>query len=146
MTLHELMEWSGHSCPYSTLYCIRIRLTAAFVKADKISHMIGVLIDHDSQAMSETGPALYYGPGELYCANPFWNSCPHRMACIGCDFSLPKSSARTVALESRASIRRHLEEVPLAQNEQVIATGTSNNWTLSSAKSAINRQPKECYG
>ncbi|WP_260514570.1 tyrosine-type recombinase/integrase [Serratia fonticola] len=126
MTLHELMEWSGHSCPRSTLHYIRIRptrLAAAFVKADKISHMIGVLIDHDSQAMSETGPALYYDLGELYCTNPFWSSCPHRMACIGCDFSLPKTSARAVALESRASIRRYLEEVPLTPDEQAIANG-----------------------
>jgi hypothetical protein len=27
MTLHELMEWSGHSCPRSTLHYIRIRPT-----------------------------------------------------------------------------------------------------------------------
>lgn len=126
MTLHELMEWSGHSCPRSTLHYIRIRptrLAASFVKADKISHMIGVLIDHDSQAMTETGPALYYDLGELYCTNPFWSSCPHRMACIGCDFSLPKSSARAVALESRTSIRRYLEEVPLTPDEQAIVAG-----------------------
>lgn len=126
MTLHELMEWSGHSCPRSTLHYIRLRptrLAASFVKADKISHMIGVLIDHDSQAMTKTGPALYYDLGELYCTNPFWSSCPHRMACIGCDFSLPKSSARAVALESRTSIRRYLEEVPLTPDEQAIVAG-----------------------
>ncbi|BEM41310.1 integrase (plasmid) [Serratia marcescens] len=126
MTLHELMEWSGHSCPRSTLHYIRIRptrLAASFVKADKISHMIGVLIDHDSQAMTDAGPALYYDLGELYCTNPFWSSCPHRMACIGCDFSLPKSSARAVALESRTSIRRYLEEVPLTPDEQAIVAG-----------------------
>ena len=71
LTLHELMEWSGHSCPRSTLHYIRLRptqLAASFVKADKISHMIGVLIDHDSQAMTETGPALYYDLGKLYTA------------------------------------------------------------------------------
>ena len=126
MTLHELMEWAGHSCPHSTLHYIRVRptrLAAAFVKADKISHMIGVLIDHDSQAMTDTVPALYYDLGELYCTNPFWSNCPHRMACIGCDFSLPKSSARAVALESRTSIRRYLEEVPLTPDEQAIAAG-----------------------
>ncbi|MGF2656314.1 site-specific recombinase [Serratia marcescens] len=85
--------------------------------------MIGVLIDHDSQAMTDTGPALYFDLGELYCTNPFWSSCPHRMACIGCDFSLPKSSARAVALERRASIRRYLEEVPLTPDEQAIVAG-----------------------
>lgn len=62
MTLHELMEWAGHNCPHSTLHYIRIRpiwLAAVFVKANKIFHMIGVLIDHDSQPMTDTGPALY---------------------------------------------------------------------------------------
>jgi hypothetical protein len=126
MTLHELMEWSGHSCPRSPLHYIRIRptrLAASFVKADKISHMISVLIDHDSQAMTEAGPALYYDLGELYCTNPFWSSCPHRMACIGCDFSLPKASARAQVLESKAPVRRYLEEVPLTPDERTIVEG-----------------------
>lgn len=123
MTLHELMEWCGHSCPRSTLHYLRIRptrLAASFVKADKISHMISVLIDHDSKAMTESGPALYYDLGELYCTNPFWSSCPHRMACIGCDFSLPKMSAKAQILESKASIRRYLEEIPLTPDEKFI--------------------------
>ena len=59
----------------------------------------------------------------LHGTNPFWSSCPHRMACIGCDFSLPKNSARAVALESRTSIRRYLEEVTLTPDEQAIAAG-----------------------
>lgn len=125
-TLHELMEWSGHSCPRSTLHYIRIRptqLAASFVKADKISHMMSVLIDHDSQTMTETGPALYYDLGELYCTNPFWSSCPHRMACIGCDFGLPKTTAKAHAIESKDSIRRYLEEVPLTPDEKSIAEG-----------------------
>ncbi|MBU3893210.1 integrase [Serratia rubidaea] len=126
MTLHELMEWSGYSCPRSTLHYIRLRptrLAASFVKADKISHMISVLIDHDNQAITESGPALYYDLGELYCTNPFWSSCPHRMACIGCDFSLPKSSARAQVLESKASVRHYLEEVPLTPDERTVVEG-----------------------
>lgn len=93
------------------------------MKADKISHMIRVLIDHDSQVMTENGPALYYDLGNLYCTNPFWSSCPHRMACIGCDFSLPKISAQGQALESKVSIHRYLEEVPLTPDEKAIAEG-----------------------
>lgn len=85
--------------------------------------MISVLIDHDSKAMTESGPALYYDLGELYCTNPFWSSCPHRMACIGCDFSLPKNSARSLVMESKASIHRYLEEVPLTPDEKAIAEG-----------------------
>lgn len=126
MTLHELMAWSGHSCPRSTLHYIRIRptrLAASFVKADKISHMISVLIDHDSSFITESGLQVYYDLGELYCTNPFWSGCPHRMACIGCDFGLPKSSARGLALESKASIHRYLEEVPLTPDEKSIVEG-----------------------
>lgn len=144
MTLHELMEWSGHRSPGSTLHYIRIRptrLAASFVKADKISHMISVLIDHDSQSMTESGPALYYDLGELYCTNPFWSSCPHRMACIGCDFSLPKSSSRAQALESKASIHRYLEEVPLTPDEKAIAEGDIDRLTAFIKKMADQPPP-----
>ncbi len=42
------------------------------------------------------------------------------MACIGCDFNLPKESARGLLLESKASVKRYLEEVPLTVDEQEI--------------------------
>jgi len=45
------------------------------------------------------------------------------MACAGCDFNLPKESARGQALESKASIRRYLEEVPLNADERGIVEG-----------------------
>lgn len=123
MSLYELMQWSGHSTPQSTLHYIRIRptqLAASFVKADRIAHMISVLVDHDPEAVSLTGPATYYDLGESFCMNPFWSSCPHRMACIGCDFNLLKDSARGLMQESKTSIRRYLEEVPLTPDEKVI--------------------------
>ncbi|MEN4546281.1 tyrosine-type recombinase/integrase [Pantoea agglomerans] len=123
MSLHELMQWSGHSSAQSTMHYIRIRptqLAASFVKADRVAHMISVLIDHDPEAASLTGPATYYDLGDSYCMNPFWSSCQHRMACIGCDFNLLKESARGLVLESKASVRRYLEEVPLTPDERAI--------------------------
>jgi len=51
------------------------------------------------------------------------------MACIGCDFSLPKSSSQAQALESKASIRRYLEEVPLTPDEKAIAEGDIDKLT-----------------
>lgn len=42
------------------------------------------------------------------------------MACIGCDFNLLKQSARGLVLESKASVRRYLEEVPLIPDERAI--------------------------
>ncbi|MCQ0899211.1 MULTISPECIES: tyrosine-type recombinase/integrase [Enterobacterales] len=123
MSLYELMQWTGHSTPQSTMHYIRIRptqLAASFAKADRVAHMISVLIDHDPDAASLTGPATYYDLGDSYCTNPFWSSCQHRMACIGCDFNLLKDSARGLILESKASIRRYLEEVPLTPDERAI--------------------------
>jgi len=97
--------------------------SASFVKADRVAHMMSVLIDHDPDAVSLTGPAIYYDLGDSYCMNPFWSNCPHRMACIGCDFNLPKQSTRGLLLESKASVKRYLEEVPLTVDERAVVEG-----------------------
>ncbi|MFA0999500.1 integrase, partial [Pseudomonas syringae] len=63
MSLMELMQWSGHSSPSSTLHYIRIRptkLAASFVKADQMSHMVSVLIDHDVIARHSSDPYTFY--------------------------------------------------------------------------------------
>lgn len=62
--LHKLMVWPGHRCPRATLHYIRIRLTrlaGSFVKADKISHKISMLINHDRNGQ-EGVLARYYKP------------------------------------------------------------------------------------
>ncbi|MGL5306100.1 hypothetical protein [Aeromonas veronii] len=126
MSLIELMQWSGHSSPNSTLHYIRIRptkLAASFVKADQMAHMVSVLIDHDVIARQAEEPYVFYDLGDSYCSNPFWSTCPHRMACAGCDFNLPKASARAQALESKAFIGRYLEAVPLTADEKAIVEG-----------------------
>lgn len=126
MSLIELMQWSGHSSPSSTMHYIRIRptkLAASFVKADQMSHVISVIIDHDIATKKNNDPYIFYDLGNSYCTNPFWSTCPHRMACIGCDFNLPKDSARAQAVESKNSIRRYLEEVPLTPDEKNIVEG-----------------------
>ena len=126
MSLIELMQWSGHSSPTSTMHYIRIRptkLAASFAQADHMAHMISVLIDHDVAGKQSGEPYAFYDLGNSYCTNPFWSTCPHRMACAGCDFNLPKESARGQALESKASIRRCLEEVPLSADERGIVEG-----------------------
>jgi len=95
----------------------------AWLKADQMAHMISVLIDHDVIARHSDEPYTFYDLGDSYCSNPFWSSCPHRMACAGCDFNLPKDSTRAQALESKSSIRRYLEAVPLTPDERAIAEG-----------------------
>jgi hypothetical protein len=126
MSLIELMQWSGHSSPTSTMHYIRIRptkLAASFAQADHMAHMVSVLIDHEMAGQQPGQPYVFYDLGDSYCTNPFWSTCPHRMACAGCDFNLPKESARGQALESKASIRRYLEEVPLSADERGIVEG-----------------------
>lgn len=142
MSLYELMQWSGHSSPQSTMHYIRIRptqLAASFVKADRVAHMISVLIDHDPAATSLTGPATYYDLGDSFCTNPFWSSCPHRMACIGCDFNLPKRSARGLLLESKASVKHYLEEVPLTPDEKEVIEGDVEKLNAALMKTDIPR-------
>ena len=110
----------------ATLHYIRIRptkLAASFVKADQMAHMVSVLIDHDVIVRHSDAPYTFYDLGDSYCSNPFWSSCPHRMACAGCDFNLPKASARAQALESKSPIGRYLEAVPLTPDERAIAEG-----------------------
>ena len=66
MSLFELMRWSGHRSPKSTLYDIRTKptqLAGAFAKADQMSHLIEVLIDHTavvSGAAAKGEPYRYY--------------------------------------------------------------------------------------
>lgn len=126
MSLIEQMQWSGHSSPTSTMHYIRIRptkLAAWFAQADHMAHMVSVLIDHEMAGKQSGQPYAFCDLGGYYCTNPFWSTCPHRMACAGCDFNLPKESARGQALESKASIRRYLEEVPLSADERGIVEG-----------------------
>ena len=85
--------------------------------------MVSVLIDHEMAGKQSGEPYAFYHLGDSYCTNPFWTTCPQRMACAGCDFNLPKESAKGHALESKASIRRCLEEVPLSADERSIVEG-----------------------
>lgn len=129
MTLMELMKWCGHSSPESTMHYVRVtptRLASAFAKADQMAHMISVLIDHDavvSGAARDGAPYKYYDLGDTLCTNAFWSTCPHRLACAGCIFSLPKASAKAGALAARSSVTRMLEEVPLSPDERTAVEG-----------------------
>lgn len=129
MTLPELMAWCGHRNPKSTMHYIRVRptqLASAFARADQMAHMVRVLIDQEtvlSGAVRDGTPWKFYDLGHSYCTNAFWSTCPHRMACVGCSFNLPKNSAKAMAIEARASVTRLLEEVPLSPDERAAAEG-----------------------
>lgn len=48
------------------------------------------------------------------------------MACAGCDFNLPKASAKAEALTARSSLMRLLEEVPLSPDERAVVEGDAD--------------------
>jgi len=88
--------------------------------------MVRVLLDQEavlSGAARDGVPCKIYDLGHSYCTNAFWSTCPHRMACVGCSFNLPKNSAKAMAIEALASVTRLLEEVPLGPDERAAAEG-----------------------
>ena len=130
MTLLELMTWCGHRNPQSTMYYVRVkptRLAGAFARADRMAHMIEVVVDQEAiaggSAARDAAPWKYYDLGDSYCSNAFWSTCPHRMACAGCFFNVPKPSARGQALEAQRSAARLLEEVWLSPDERAAVEG-----------------------
>jgi len=91
---------------------IRVRptqLASAFAKADQAAHMIAVVLDQEaitSGAVRDGAPWKHYDLGHSYCSNAFWSTCPHRMACAGCFFNVPKQSAKGLILAVQQSAGR----------------------------------------
>lgn len=132
LSLPELMKWVGHRCSRSTMHYLAIRptrLAATFAQADRTAHMIEVLLDHEAVVNGDAAagrPYKFYDLGDSFCTNPFWSTCAHRMACARCDFNLPKDSSYAQALETRTSVQRLLETVPLSDDERAAAEGDRN--------------------
>jgi integrase len=126
MTLHELMEWLGHTSVQSTIRYVEvtpIKLGKAYQDADFFSHnvrTIQVLIDQDaivSGAAAQGEPWRYYDLGDGLCTNEFFVTCPHRVACAKCAFYVPKKSAKALFLESKANLLMMRQEIPLTEDE-----------------------------
>lgn len=129
MNLFELSKWCGHRDTKAIMSYVRSRptqLATAFAKADQSAHMIQVVVDQaviTAGAARDGTPWKYYDLGDSYCSNAFWSTCPHRMACAGCFFNIPKASAKGQALEAQRSAARLLEEVWLSPDERVAVEG-----------------------
>ena len=88
--------------------------------------MIEVVIDQEaitSGAVQNGTPWKHYDLGDSYCSNAFWSTCPHRMACAGCFFNIPKQSAKGLVLAAQQSATRLLEEVWLSPDERAAVEG-----------------------
>ena len=125
----------GHRSPQSTMHYIRVkptRLASAFAQADQLAHMIEVFIDHDaviSGAAQDGAPYKYYDLGKIrHCTNPFWTTCPHRMACVGCDFNFTSDIlVKGAALPAiHCPLRGSSEEVPLSPDERAAVEGDAD--------------------
>ena len=132
MTLFELQAWLGHQSPATTQHYVSTsptKLTQAYKDAGYFSRnvrAIEVLVDRDaitSGAVAEGSPWRYYDLGHGWCSYEFFDQCPHRMACARCDFYVPKDSERRIFLQTRDSLLRMLQEIPLSDEEKAAVDG-----------------------
>src|SRR5205814_2618267 len=66
-----------------------------------------------SGAAANGSPWRYYELGHGWCSYEFFEQCPHRMACARCDFYIPRDSDRGLWLQTRDSLLKMLQEIPL---------------------------------
>jgi hypothetical protein len=59
-----------------------------------------------SGAASEGSPWKYYDFGPGYCTYDFFATCPHRMACVRCQFYLPKNGTAAQLLSIKDNVPR----------------------------------------
>ena len=127
MTLFELQAWLGHRSPQSTQFYAKISpttLTRAYDDAGYFSRnvrTIEVLVDRDAVTSGATAggePWQHYDLGHGYCTYTFFEQCPHRMACVKCDFYVPKDSAKAHLIEAKGNLQKMLVSIPLTDDER----------------------------
>ena len=132
MTLFELQAWLGHQSPATTQHYVSTsptKLAQAYKDAGYFSRnvrAIEILIDRDvitSGAAANGSPWHYYELGHGWCSYEFFDQCPHRMACARCDFYIPKTSDHGVFLQTRDSLLKMLQEIPLSDEERAAVDG-----------------------
>jgi integrase len=132
MTLFELQAWLGHQSPATTQHYVSTsptKLAQAYKDAGYFSRnvrAIEVLIDQEaiiSGAAANGSPWRYYDLGHGWCSYEFFDQCPHRMACVRCDFYVPKTSVQGQWLETRDGLLKMLQEIPLSDEERAAVDG-----------------------
>ncbi len=72
-----------------------------------------------SGAAASGTPWQYVDLGHGYSTYNFFEQCPHRMACAGCDFDLPEASTRAQLVEAKGHLQRMLTAIPLTEDERL---------------------------
>jgi integrase len=125
MMLEELRQWLGHRSPATTANYTRTRrrkLMAKFAKADDSARLIEVLVDMDAVARGDTSRAAVLFPlgNDDFCSNPFFTTCPHKLACIGCGFHKKSDSQEAALVRASQGYQRMLQELQLDDEERAV--------------------------
>lgn len=89
--------------------------------------MMEVLIDQQAIKRHATDePGRDYDLGHGLCSYEFFDQCPHRMACVRCDFYVPKESSQADLITSKANMIRMLQDIPLTDDERAAVEGDRN--------------------
>ncbi len=131
LSIFQLKEYLGHKKLSSTQSYLQVdptKLASQVVKAGYLEQnlaTIEVLLDQEAVlngAASRGESWKYYDLGHGWCANPFWASCAHRMACAKCPFYRPKTGTMDQLVEGKANLVQMLEFVQLTEDEKLLVT------------------------
>jgi hypothetical protein len=131
LSIFQLKEYLGHKKLSSTQSYLQVdptKLASQVVKAGYLEQNLAtveVLLDQEAVlngAASRGESWKYYDLGHGWCANPFWASCAHRMACAKCPFYRPKTGTMDQLVEGKANLVRMLEFVSLTEDEKLLVT------------------------
>ncbi len=104
------------------LFALRARhVGKSYINATIIPSLCG-----KAGAAAAGEPWQYYDLGHGYCTYPFFEQCPHRMACARCDFYTPKNTSKGQLLEAKDNLQRMLANVPLTDDERAAVDDGQN--------------------
>jgi integrase len=131
LDIFQLRDYLGHKHLSSTQSYLKVDPTHLANQVAKAGYLeqnlatVEVLLDQEavmSGAASRGECWKYYDLGHGFCTNPFWSSCPHRMACARCPYYRPKNSLNDQLVEGKANLIHMLEFVHLTEDEKLLVT------------------------
>jgi hypothetical protein len=97
LTLFELQAWLGHRSPECTQHYAKISPNTL------------------TKAYDDAG---YFARNIRTIEVPFFEQCPHRMACARCGFYTHKESGEAQLLEAKGNLQRMRAAIPLTDGNQ----------------------------
>lgn len=126
MTLPQIQKWLGHSDIASTVHYAETELLTgdvAFANVEMMDRNLRMVQVYVDTIPGEEGSVrFYYDVGDGLCSFAEWHTCPHRLACLKCQYFVPKDKATQI--RARDGVRRFLEVIPnLSEEERKAADG-----------------------